>query len=88
VSCWKTCGKAKVVTDSTLTARLKDAGKALGDSGNEQKNIKTVNRRDYQFIASIVDTQKYRTDRESREDSFHASLGAPGKPSIAVLPLQ
>jgi TolB-like protein len=43
----------KVVSDSALAARLKDARKAVGDSGTRQAIIKTVHGRGYQFIAQI-----------------------------------
>jgi len=45
--------KGKVVTDSALGSRLKDARKAVGDSGDKQKVIKTFHRRGYQFIAEV-----------------------------------
>lgn len=45
--------KGKVVTDAALGARLKDARKAVGDSGARQSMIKTVHGRGYQFIAAV-----------------------------------
>ena len=44
--------KGKVVTDATLGARLKDARKAVGDSGVKQEVIKTIHGRGYRFIAN------------------------------------
>ncbi len=49
--------KGKVVTDAALGARLKDARKAVGDSGDRQAVIKTVHGRGYQFIADITDSK-------------------------------
>jgi pimeloyl-ACP methyl ester carboxylesterase/DNA-binding winged helix-turn-helix (wHTH) protein len=43
--------QGKVVTDSALGARLKDARKAVQDSGAKQEVIKTFHGRGYQFIA-------------------------------------
>ena len=41
------------VTDSTLTQRLRAVRRALGDSGHEQRLIKTVHGRGYRFIAAV-----------------------------------
>jgi len=79
--------QGKVVSDGALGARLKDARKAVEDSGAKQKVIKTVHRRGYQFIAELA--------RESSSDALESGQ-IPGidsslvsfsdKPSIAVLP--
>lgn len=53
--------KGKVVTDSALGARLKDARKAVQDSGSHQSVIKTVHGRGYQFVAA-VESRSIRTD--------------------------
>lgn len=41
------------VSESALTSRIKTARRALGDSGREQKMIRTVHGRGYQFIAEV-----------------------------------
>jgi len=41
------------VSESTLTQRLRAARRALGDSGREQRLIKTVHGRGYRFIAAV-----------------------------------
>ncbi|UCH38827.1 MAG: alpha/beta hydrolase [Gammaproteobacteria bacterium] len=43
----------KVVTDAALGARLKDARKAVKDSGSRQEVIKTFHGRGYQFVADV-----------------------------------
>ena len=45
--------RGKVVTDAALGARLKDARKAVGDSGDRQAVIKTVHGRGYRFVADV-----------------------------------
>ena len=45
----------KVVTDAALGARLKDARRAIGDSGKQQRMIKTCHGRGYQFIAEVAE---------------------------------
>ena len=46
--------KGKVVTDAALGVRLKDARRAVGDSGASQSVIKTFHSRGYQFIAEVA----------------------------------
>jgi DNA-binding winged helix-turn-helix (wHTH) protein len=41
------------VSESTLTQRLRAARRALGDSGRDQRLIKTVHGRGYRFIAAV-----------------------------------
>jgi class 3 adenylate cyclase/DNA-binding winged helix-turn-helix (wHTH) protein/predicted ATPase len=41
------------VSENTLTQRLRAARRALGDSGREQRLIKTVHGRGYRFIAAV-----------------------------------
>jgi len=48
----------KVVTDAALGARLKDARKAVQDSGSKQAVIKTSHGRGYQFIAEVAETRE------------------------------
>jgi pimeloyl-ACP methyl ester carboxylesterase/DNA-binding winged helix-turn-helix (wHTH) protein len=45
----------KVVSDSALGARLKDARKAVADNGAKQSVIKTFHGRGYQFIAEATE---------------------------------
>lgn len=43
----------RFVTESALTSRIKSARRALGDSGREQKVIKTLYGHGYRFVAEI-----------------------------------
>jgi TolB-like protein len=77
--------EGKVVTDAALGARLKDARKAVGDSGKKQDIIKTLHGRGYQFIAKILEhSESTVTANRSADGDETAAL--PDKPSIAVLP--
>lgn len=49
--------KNRVVTDSVLSARIKDARRAIGDNGRKQAIIKTIFGRGYQFVAPTTATQ-------------------------------
>ena len=72
----------RIVSDSAINARLKEARKAVGDTGKQQRVIKTLHRRGYQYIADVVVTSDDAPEKKSRT-SEQASKSE--KPSIAVL---
>ena len=74
--------QGRIVSDSAINARLKEARKAVGDTGKQQRVIKTIHRRGYQFIADVKVTPGLEHENEHRAPGS-ASLTA--KPSIAVL---
>lgn len=78
--------KGKVVTDSALSARLKDVRKAVGDDGTKQSVIKTFHGRGYQFIAKISEADEISDAEKINSDVNDGTLVLTGKPSIAVLP--
>src|SRR5882757_3137981 len=43
----------RIVSDSTLTSRINAARKAVGDSGRNQKLIRTIPRRGLRFIGDV-----------------------------------
>ena len=74
----------RIVSDAALTTRLNAARCAIGDSGAEQRLIKTLPRKGFRFIGQV---------REAREvagpnpgDAPESAPAVPDKPSIAVLP--
>ncbi|MDH5548178.1 MAG: winged helix-turn-helix domain-containing protein [Gammaproteobacteria bacterium] len=48
-----TLWKGRIVSESTLSSCVKAARKAIGDNGQSQKYISTVNRRGFRFIAQV-----------------------------------
>jgi DNA-binding winged helix-turn-helix (wHTH) protein len=58
----------RIVSDSAINARLKEARKAVGDTGKQQRVIKTIHRRGYQFIADVSemsgDEQEHKLRRQ------------------------
>jgi TolB-like protein/Flp pilus assembly protein TadD len=75
----------RIVSDSAINARLKEARKAIGDDGKKQNVIKTVHRRGYQFIADISTSPEIAHELTARippDPSFSE------KPSVAVLPFE
>ena len=81
-----TVWRNRIVSDSTLTSRINAARKAVGDSGDEQKLIRTVPRKGLRFVgdvhaASSADpaAQSVATADEIHEprSRFTASRGTP-----------
>lgn len=72
----------RIVSESAINARLKQARKAVGDTGKQQRVIKTLHRRGYQFIADIVVTSEGASGNKSPTSKQALKCE---KPSIAVL---
>ena len=77
----------KIVTDAALSARLKDARKAVQDSGARQELIKTVHGRGYQFVADVTTASAQPADDLSGGRIGDPVLvSPPDKPSSATIP--
>jgi TolB-like protein/cytochrome c-type biogenesis protein CcmH/NrfG len=74
----------RIVSESTLTSRINSARKALGDSGDEQRLIRTFARKGFRFVGDVQLDAKPAgaADGEPRR----TALPAPDRPAIAVLP--
>lgn len=72
----------RIVSDSAINARLKAVRKSVGDTGKQQRVIKTLHRRGYQFIADVAVTSN---DAQENRLSTSKQASKSGKPSIAVL---
>jgi TolB-like protein/Tfp pilus assembly protein PilF len=79
------------VSDAALTTRLNAARSAIGDSGQEQRLIKTLPRKGFRFVGLVLQTQGP-TGAPVADDGQiehpRLVLALPDKPSIAVLPFQ
>jgi TolB-like protein/Flp pilus assembly protein TadD len=73
--------KGRIVSESALTTRLNAVRVAIGDSGRQQRLVKTVPRRGFRFIGDII-------EKRNDEPAAAASLVQTDKPSIAVLPFE
>ncbi len=69
----------RAVSDSTLTSRINAARKAIGDSGEEQKLIRTIARKGIRFVAAL-------DDECSTASATAPIFPQPDRPAIAVLP--
>jgi DNA-binding winged helix-turn-helix (wHTH) protein len=45
----------RFVSESALTSRIKSARRAVGDTGRDQRIIKTIYGRGYRFVADVAD---------------------------------
>jgi TolB-like protein len=80
----------RIVSDSALTTRLNAARIAIGDSGDEQRLIKTLPRKGFRFVGAIREAQERagETVVDNQDKLQKPDVALPGKPSIAVLPFE
>ena len=80
----------RIVSDSTLTSRINAARKAVGDSGEEQKLIRTIARKGFRFVGDvhgpIRDAPAHAEPADEAQQSSRPALPLPDRPAIAVLP--
>ena len=83
----------RVVSDSTLTSRINAARKAIGDSGKDQKLIRTVARKGLRFVGAVrmqpnaaEIARGARTPASEFREQPPPILPLPDRPAIAVLP--
>jgi TolB-like protein len=78
----------RIVSESAMTTRINAARSAIGDSGEQQRLIKTLPRKGIRFVGVVREEEKpagaAATDHTAQPP--RPSLHLPDKPSIAVLP--
>ncbi|MDH4563882.1 winged helix-turn-helix domain-containing tetratricopeptide repeat protein [Pseudomonas sp. BN411] len=89
----------RIVSESTITSHINAVRKAIGDTGEEQRLVRTVARKGYRFVGEI----KVGDSGETRQpegpgiddpvpaepkETPPSVLVLPDKPSITVLPFQ
>ena len=83
-----TIWNGRSVSDAALTTRLNAVRTAIGDSGEEQRLIKTLPRKGFRFVATVREAERPSsvavTDPPAQQPK--PALPLPDKPSIAVLP--
>jgi TolB-like protein/tetratricopeptide (TPR) repeat protein len=80
----------RAVSDAALTTRLNVARSVVGDSGEEQRFIKTLQRKGFRFVGTVVEVQGQGSIAfpDDRGEPLKSTPALPDKPSIAVLPFQ
>jgi TolB-like protein len=81
----------RIISESTLTSRINAARKAIGDSGGDQKLIRTVPRKGLRFVGAVrtqasgaVSEPATGQPQDGAHEPAHPAL--PERPAIAVLP--
>ena len=80
----KAIWNGRSVSDAALTTRLNAARDAIGDSGEEQRFIKTLPRKGFRFVGQVREARKVAGLNPG--DAPESVPALPDKPSIAVLP--
>lgn len=86
----------RIVSESTITSHINAVRKAVGDSGDDQRLVRTIARKGFRFVGEIEQAGQVRQPAESGVSQQVASQTAelapttlpPDKPSITVLPFQ
>src|SRR6266851_8514296 len=74
----------RIVSESTLTSHINAVRKAIGDTGEEQRLVRTIARKGYRFVGDVREIPAAeRTDAAKPDET---GLPVPDRPSIAVLP--
>ena len=80
----------RIVSDSTLDSRINAARSAIGDSGREQRLIRTIPRKGLRFIAAVDEQVNgfhlAAVPAEAAAETAAPPLSLPDRPAIAVLP--
>jgi TolB-like protein len=76
------------VSDAALTTRLNAVRSAIGDSGDEQRLIKTLPRKGFRFVGPVREAQGAAGGEVANNpvEPTKPALTLPDKPSIAILP--
>jgi adenylate cyclase len=72
----------RIISESALTTAINAARVALGDSGDEQRLIRTFPRKGFRFVGAVGEASAPR----AHSDAQTPVLTLPDKPSVAVLP--
>ena len=73
----------RIVSDTTITSRIKSARAAIGDDGTQQKLIRTVHGRGVRFIAAVRTEAPQGAREDIRRDAGARQRGG-GRPRSAT----
>lgn len=79
----------RVVSESTVTSHINAVRKAIGDSGEEQRLVRTVARKGFRFVGDVKERENLApapSEATAPDEFSAAALTLPDKPSLAVLP--
>ena len=83
----------RIVADSTLASRINAARKAIGDSGGEQRLIRTIARKGIRFVGEVqfrpendVPAHEAAAPQPGSREPARPAVPSSDRPAIAVLP--
>jgi TolB-like protein len=77
----------RIVSESTLTSHINAVRKAIGDTGGEQRLVRTIARKGYRFVGDVRERGGLEQPTPTqRHEASAEPLALPDRPSIAVLP--
>src|SRR5262249_26061191 len=82
----------RIVSDSTMASHINPVRKAIGDSGQDQRLLRTVARKGFRFVGDVTEAPAQESAAPSHaesgatEEAARPRLTIPDGPSIAVLP--
>jgi TolB-like protein/Tfp pilus assembly protein PilF len=83
----RTVWNGRIVSESTLTSHINAVRKAIGDTGEAQRLLRTVARKGYRFVGAVREADVLEQPRPAQVEAAPAQpLSPPERPSIAVLP--
>ena len=86
--------RGRTVSESTLTSHVNFARRAIGDTGEEQRLIRTIPRKGFRFVGNVLEAPPASTAISSFAEAAPShsavtplgALALPDQPSLAVLP--
>jgi TolB-like protein len=79
----------RIVSESTLSGRINAARTAIGDTGEQQRLLRTFPRKGFRFVGEVREEHRLGSAANPaapREAAAPSSVLLPDRPSIAVLP--
>jgi TolB-like protein/Tfp pilus assembly protein PilF len=79
--------EGRIVSESTLTSRINAVRKAVGDSGRDQRLVRTIARKGFRFVGDVrVSQPEMKPGEGLANHSNKDDLLSLDRPAIAVLP--
>ena len=82
----------RIVSESTLASHINAVRRAIGDSGEDRRLIRTVPRKGFRFVGEVREAQSsdglrsLEPNPDNGDEISEPALPLPDRPSIAVLP--
>jgi TolB-like protein/Flp pilus assembly protein TadD len=78
--------RGRIVSEAALTTRINAARSAVGDSGKQQRVIRTLPRKGFRFVGTVREEDDPEHRSAGDVSRHEAGIRPPERPSITVLP--